>query len=517
MHCAAPASPLLFRFHLNSNSQPSQLKLVTKKKTSLKNLLLIHELAFILLILLVATVGAIGIHLQEKSSQESNRISLIVQEVQQTRGDLYRQMKELFDAYFLNDVEARNEYNNFTRSVEKHFVQLHNIAQGDAEVAAINDLHAGYKNFVRETSTLFDLQPNITNDELKKRLNTDLESGLFNHYETLLAHTEQLLNEKQAELDLQLKDSKRKSNFLLFTPLLLAAMLLVFSRTFLKRSIAKPIQDILKATSEISAGNLHHKAPDEDIDELASLSKAINEMAGKLIISQESLVRTEKQAAQGLLVPMLAHNIRNPLASIRATAQVLDEPELDTETRESLRGIINTVDRLERWTGALLAYLHPLKPQPNLTSIREIIQGALEPLQQKISAKSIQIIQPAWPQANTSNNDTIFTDQHLLEQVIYNLVLNAIDASNKKSVIEIQLDITPGTFTLQILDNGSGMPFTPDPSAMSAPTTKRFGTGIGIPFAFKVCDALGGSLEFSGRANGGTAITIILPKSIELN
>jgi signal transduction histidine kinase len=165
----------------------------------------------------------------------------------------------------------------------------------------------------------------------------------------------------------------------------------------------------------------------------------------------------------------------------------------------------------------LLAYLHPLKPQPSITSIREIIQGALEPLQQKISKKSIQITQPAWPKAHAIHNDTIFTDQHLLEQVIYNLILNAIDASNRNSTIEIQLDSTAAEFTLQILDSGSGMPFTPDPSAMSAPTTKRFGTGIGIPFAFKVCDALGGSLQFTARANGGTVITIILPKSIELN
>jgi len=67
------------------------------------------------------------------------------------------------------------------------------------------------------------------------------------------------------------------------------------------------------------------------------------------------------------------------------------------------------------------------------------------------------------------------------------------------------------------LDNGSGMPFTPDPSAISAPTTKRFGTGIGIPFAFKVCDALGGSLQFAARVHGGTAIAITLPKTIELN
>jgi signal transduction histidine kinase len=72
-------------------------------------------------------------------------------------------------------------------------------------------------------------------------------------------------------------------------------------------------------------------------------------------------------------------------------------------------------------------------------------------------------------------------------------------------------------FDLCIIDYGTGMPFTPDPSAISAPTTKRFGTGIGIPFAFKVCDALGGSLQFSSNTNVGTIITIFLPKTIELN
>ncbi len=119
-------------------------------------------------------------------------------------------------------------------------------------------------------------------------------------------------------------------------------------------------------------------------------------MAGELARSQEALIRTEKQAAQGLLVPMLAHNIRNPLASIRATAQVTDTPGLDPETRESLQAIFNTVDRLERWTGSLLAYLHPLKPQPAHTKLRQIIDGALVPLQQKLREKSIAIKLPTW-------------------------------------------------------------------------------------------------------------------------
>lgn len=485
-----------------------------KKNKSLKDLLLIHELAFIVLIILAATAGAIGIHLWEKSSQESNRINSLVQEVQQTRGDLYRQMKELFDAYFLDDEGARTEYNDFTTSVETHFVQLQNIAVGAEEKAAVNELHASYQQFVYETSALFDQSQGINNDATKKAikhaLDTGLETGLFKRYEEILAHTEALLSQKQVELNKQLKDTKRISTILLIIPLLLAVLLLIFSRVFLKRAIVRPIEGVLKATTEISAGNLTHRAPEEGAEELTAVSKAINEMADKLVISQETLIRTEKQAAQGLLVPMLAHNIRNPLASIRATAQVIDAPEHDTDTRESLVGIINTVDRLERWTGALLAYLHPLKPQPSETSIKDIVEGALAPLRQKLKEKSIQLTLPVW-----SNHHAIFTDQHLLEQVIYNLLLNAVDASSKSGSIEITLVASPKDFTLKLLDRGCGMPFKPDPSTISpAPTTKRFGTGLGIPFAFKVCDALGGSLSFEARPKGGTIITLNLPKSL---
>ena len=343
-------------------------------------------------------------------------------------------------------------------------------------------------------------------------MNSGLETGLFKRYEDILAHTEKLLNQKQIELDNQLKETKRTSTILLTIPLILAILLLIFSRVFLKRAIVEPLNDVLKATAEISAGNLNHRAPIEGVAELVAVSNALNDMADKLAISQETLVRTEKQAAQGLLVPMLAHNIRNPLASIRATAQVMDDPEHDAETRLSLKGIIDTVDRLERWTGALLAYLLPLKPQLGSTNIKDTIEGALAPLQQKFKEKSIQVRLPDWPK-----NMTVFTDQHLLEQVIYNLSLNAIDASNKGSLLEFTLSLTPIELTLKVLDRGCGMPFTPDPSAMSSPTTKRFGTGIGIPFAFKVCDALGGALKYEARPEGGTIISITLPTTLNVS
>lgn len=481
------------------------------KNKSLKDLLLLHQFAFILLISLAAASGAYGIHLWEKSSQEASRISALVSEVQQTRGDLYRQMKELFDIYFLEDSTAREEYRTFTASVEKHFTLLNSLVIDAEEKAVIDDLHANYKQFVIETPILFEQFQSNNNAQTKHALNTDIETGLFERYEKILLRTEQLLSQKQAQLDKQLANTKRITSLLLVIPLGLAILLLLFSRLFLRRAIVQPIAGVLKATSEISAGNLDYRANEEGVKELAEVSKAINQMAIKLTDSQEALIRSEKQAAQGLLVPMLAHNIRNPLASIRATAQVLDDPEHDTETRESLHGIINTVDRLERWTGALLAYLLPLKPSPSHTSLQTILDGALGPLQQKLKEKSIQLKLPNWPA-----DSAIYTDQHLLEQVIYNLLSNAIDASKASSDIEMRLNTSAQSYFIRLLDHGSGMPFKPDPSAISAPTSKRFGTGIGIPFAFKVCDALDGELKFNARDGGGTEVTILLPKVLNL-
>ncbi|MFA6180036.1 MAG: ATP-binding protein [Methylophilaceae bacterium] len=476
---------------------------------SLNDLLLIHELAFILLVILAGAAGAIGIQLGDKSSQESQRINLLVQEIQQTRGDLYRQMKELFDAYFLADPEAEGEYHAYTISVQKHFTKLKELTVGAEEKAAINELNDSYAAFVTETSTVFSMRHKFTNESIEKTLNSDLESTIFKRYEIVSTRTERLLSVKQHELQQRLDEAKRISIALLAIPILLATILLLFSRVFLKRAIVKPIGELLHATTEISAGRLEHKAPEEGAAELATLSQAINHMAEELARSQEALIRTEKQAAQGLLVPMLAHNIRNPLASIRATAQVADSNQLDEETRESFMNIISAVDRLERWTGSLLAYLHPLKPQPNATTLRQIIDGSLIPLQQKLREKSIELELPAWEK----HDDSMRTDEHLLEQALYNLLLNAVEAIPSHSKLEIHADIAQDSLRILIADRGPGMPFTPDPHAVSpGPSTKRFGTGLGIPFAFKVCEALAGSIQFRAREGGGTLIEIELPR-----
>lgn len=479
------------------------------KSRSLKDLLLIHELIFILLVVLAGAAGGIGIHLWDRSSQESHRISLLIQEIQQTRGDLYRQMKELFDAYFLADTQARQEYDSYTTSIGGHFRQLGQLAVGEEEHAAINELKQSYAEFVNETTTIFDQQLIFSSETLQKKLNSDLEAGIFQRYELVTARTERLLSLKQTELQQRQEEVKRTAIVLLIIPMLLAITLLFFSRYYLKRAIVQPIQQILRATAELSAGQLEHKVPETGAAELATLSSAINRLAEELAHSQEALIRTEKQAAQGLLVPMLAHNIRNPLASIRATAQVAVSPELDPEIRESLQAIISTVDRLERWTGSLLAYLHPLKPQPSATTIEQIIHGALEPLQLRLREKSVALTLTT----PKKKNSPLFTDEHLLEQALYNLISNAVEAAPANSPLDIQAEVSGDMLRVRIADRGPGMPFIPDPRTLSpGPSTKRFGTGLGIPFAFKVCEALRGRVAFRNRDDGGTIIELEIPR-----
>ena len=478
------------------------------KAKSLRDLLLAHELVFIALILLAVTAGAYGIYMWDKAAKESQRIHYLSQEIQQTRGDLYRQMKELFDTFFLEDADAKNEYDAYTQSILEHFTALNNLAVGTQEKQAISDLESNYKSFVNEAPALFYRYQASPSAASRKLLYKDIETGIFSQYEAVSKRAEDLLALKHVELKTRLKEAKYASIAVLLIPILLAGLLLILSRLFLKRAIVNPINAIMQATTEISAGNLQQHVPETGAAELATLSQEINHMAAELQTNRDTLVRTEKQAAMGLLVPMLAHNIRNPLASIRATAQLLDEPSHNDDTRESLQGIINTVDRLERWTGGLLAYLHPVKPQLKMAQFSSILDGAMLPLTQKIRDKNITVIQDIQPP-----NIEINTDEHLLEQVFYNLILNALDASTSGSRIVIKARLFDSTFTCRLRDEGSGMPFTPDPHTPSpGPSTKRFGTGLGIPFAFKVCEVLDGKIAFEAALPQGTRITLSLPQ-----
>jgi signal transduction histidine kinase len=266
-----------------------------------------------------------------------------------------------------------------------------------------------------------------------------------------------------------------------------------------------------EAASLISHGDLSHKVPEQGAAELVALAQTVNQMADDLATSRESLLRAEKQATLGALVPVMAHNIRNPLASIRATAQIMNDSELSSELREGLSGIISTADRLERWTHSLLSYLHPLKAQRSLCKLPQLVDNVLELLKPRLAEKEIQVVRQGW-----DGRIEIALDVQLVEQALHGLLANAMDASPRRGKLEIRMNETAQDVRLTIADQGSGMPFTPAAGDLSpGPSTKSFGTGLGIPFAMKVCDAHGGKIEFQSSNPHGTEVRLILPKQIQ--
>ena len=262
------------------------------------------------------------------------------------------------------------------------------------------------------------------------------------------------------------------------------------------------------ATALLSAGQLDERVPVRGPLELQSLAKQVNDMAQDLDHSRASLLRAEKQAALGSLVPVLAHNIRNPLAAIRATAQMMSDPALTDESKQDLQGIIHSADRLERWTRSLLSYLHPMKPSFSVIAADTLMEDVLSLSRRRIEEKFLMIDRVGWGQGVT-----LAVDVELMEQALHGLLSNAIDASPDRGAVVIEISASATEVKFLIDDDGLGLPFTPSPGELSpGPTTKRYGTGLGIPFAYKVCEEHSGRLEFLSREPRGTRVSVSVPR-----
>lgn len=481
--------------------------LVAKNK-SLNDLLLGYQSAFLVLVLVSGALGGAGIYSWSQIHRESLRINAMLEGAQEMRGHLYRQMKEVLDAAFLADAEARPQYRYYADLIEDHLQTLEARAEGAEERTAIARLREAY-NQVKTRADKIIAGPAIETPEERRRVfDTDLELTAFNEYEAAFDAIDRLLALSRNAIADRLATLNRLAPFLLIVPLLLAVGLLLLSRNFLQRAVIVPLNKLLRATNEISRGDLTQKIPETGAAELATLSQAFNHMAAELAGSRDLLVRAEKAATLSALVPVVAHNIRNPLSSIRATAQVLDDPGLSGEVREGLNGIINAADRLEEWTRSLLSYLHPLTPQLNRCTLTQIADDALRLLTPKLAAKSIEVKREGWDKAPEQELDV-----QLLEQALTGLLGNAIDASPSRGRITLALVNSDARIKLSLIDEGGGMPFTPEPDELApGPTTKRHGTGLGIPFAMKICEVHGGRIEFSSSGEG-TSVDIILPLS----
>lgn len=484
------------------------MKLFSRFRRSIQGSLLLHELSFFIIILVTASVGIVWAFAWQKSSEESLRLTSMNNHMQNIRGELYRQLKEVFDANFLADADAPEEYEQYTARITGFIQELKQEAEQENEFQAVIDIELAYQRFHDETHTLLTvIRPS---EQQKELLNLQLEKYTFKALEDAFSQFETLLNNKQEALTHDRQKWMSQLIILVPIPVLLALTLLLLSRGFVNNNVIKPLARVMQGARRISKGELNHEIKRGGVDELIRLSDAINTMARELTVNRDRLIEAKKQAALGELVPLVAHNIRNPLASIRAASQVTLDENPEPEIQEALKDIIIAVDRLERWVTSLLTYLHPISAHFIQKSLTHVADNSLAMMDLQLKDKAIYIEREGWELLVPA---PVLIDINLMEQAIFNLVQNAIEASPVSSVIVLEYKESLDHIELSIRDQGKGMTFDPlDEDAVGKDDTKRLSFGLGIPFTLKVVKQHQGELIYHANGDRGTCVTIRLPK-----
>ena len=387
-----------------------------KRLNSLRCLLVVYGLAFIALIAITGVVGVVGMGLSERGAAEARRIGTLIQTVQQARGDLYRQTKEVFDFQFLADPAAADPNRDYGAQLEIQFSALEALAASPEESAAVARLVVAYDEVRAVTDAIMARQSGAIDVATRLDLfDAQLEGKRLAAVEVAFDAAEHLFLVAQGALEARIRAWVRLAVAVLLIPIALAALLLLLARGFLQRAFVKPLSAVLDAMAAYGAGRLDHRAPEGGADEMVSLQRAINKLSDDLAHSREALARSEKQAALGARVPVVAHNIRNPLASIRATAQVNLVPSLPGDLRDAFTGIVGTVDRLENWLGSLLSSQNPLQANKVAGSLSAGADHALALLEPKLSEKRIAVERNG--EADTAwGRDAAALDAHLIER-----------------------------------------------------------------------------------------------------
>lgn len=229
--------------------------------------------------------------------------------------------------------------------------------------------------------------------------------------------------------------------------------------------------------------------------------------------SKQAAIQNEKLAAIGRLAAGVAHEVRNPLGVIRASAAMVQESFTDDD--ESFRAcqfVIEETDRLNQMITALLSFSRPAELHKEPTRIVEVVDHAIRLAKDKLDALDIAI------ESNVADI-SVQADRDLLSQVMFDLLVNASEALEAGGRIKIQSETSPTGVIVDVSDSGPGVP-AEDRDKVFEPffTTKPEGTGLGLPMVAKIVRAHGGTIEAilghgAGVGGAGACFRLSLPKA----
>ena len=220
--------------------------------------------------------------------------------------------------------------------------------------------------------------------------------------------------------------------------------------------------------------------------------------------------RSQRLASLGRLAAGIAHEIRNPLSSIKGFATYFRERYRDIpEDQKTAEIMVQEVERLNRVIGQLLEFARPMSVRKKTTTLQTVIQHSLKMIERDAQAKNIII------RTNLSTEiNEVSIDPDRINQVFLNLYLNGIEAMEDGGTLSVDLhpDQDGKQIKIAVSDSGIGIS-KEDLVHVFDPyfTTKQSGTGLGLAIVHKIIESHKGEVRVDSEPGKGTVVTIILP------
>jgi two-component system sensor histidine kinase HydH len=222
---------------------------------------------------------------------------------------------------------------------------------------------------------------------------------------------------------------------------------------------------------------------------------------------EEQLARSQRLASLGRMAAGIAHEIRNPLGTLRGFAQYFGSKAEDAASREYSDLMVGEVDRLNAIISSLLQFSRPRDPEFATVDVTALLDRTGMLLEHDFSEKKIQF------ELQNRCDCVIEADSDLLLQVLLNLLKNALNASAEGDTVTLACEADQSNIFITISDTGRGMS-REEREQMFEPffTTRKAGTGLGLAVSHQIVEQHNGSFEVRSRQGRGTSITLALPK-----
>jgi len=222
----------------------------------------------------------------------------------------------------------------------------------------------------------------------------------------------------------------------------------------------------------------------------------------------DQLQLSERLAALGRVTAGVAHEVKNPLNSMRLWLEVLQaNMPVDPEPQQAVKMLDTEIDRLDRAVKTFLNFTKPVEVNLEETDVRSLIEEVLDAARPSVVKAGVELradLPAEFP--------SVRLDRQLIHQAVLNLVLNACDFTPRGGHITLRLSHTAEFAVISVEDSGRGIPLADQKKIFQLFfTTRPGGTGIGLANTFRFVQLLNGRIEFDSEVGRGTTFRVELP------